>query len=165
MYLGYLGWSAGSFDPKYILSLNPSGTPETGFTDVPLITKCFASRSHGSRNSPQEPSAPLYEPPASTKPAGPGGIPPGGDNRARLRSTSAAKIRVQGYKPTSSLVPEITSTPIVPSTKLGNAGAPFLSGQAIPKVPTTLVTAVKPSPASSSLTPEEIGDDDECEES
>ena len=165
MYLGYLGWSAGSFDSKYILSLNPSGTPETGFTDVPLITKCFASRSHGSGNSPQGPPAPLYEPPASTKPAGPGGIPPGGQNRARLRSTPAANILVQEYKPPSSLVTEITYATIVTSTKLGNAGAPFLPGQAIPKVPTTLVTAVKPSPASSSLTPEEIRDDDECEES
>lgn len=46
VYLGYLGWAAGSFEETYILSLIPTGsdTDPDKMIDQPLITKCFASK-------------------------------------------------------------------------------------------------------------------------
>ena len=45
VYLGYLGWSAGSFDNTYPLSLTP--TPKDGTKDVPLMKQCFAGQFSG----------------------------------------------------------------------------------------------------------------------
>lgn len=47
VYMGYLGWGAGSFDETYALSLTPEGgdgdeaTRKTPMKDVPLMTECF----------------------------------------------------------------------------------------------------------------------------
>lgn len=46
-YLGYLGWGAGSFDDTYELSLTPKDNGAGSFTDVPLLTKCFAAQFNG----------------------------------------------------------------------------------------------------------------------
>jgi len=43
VYLGYLGWAAGSFSTSYILSLTPFGNATAGWTDQPLLTQCFAT--------------------------------------------------------------------------------------------------------------------------
>ncbi|KAL8812093.1 MAG: hypothetical protein Q9200_001297 [Gallowayella weberi] len=43
VYLGYLGWGAGSFDATYKLAL----TPTEGMKDVPLMTQCFAKKFDG----------------------------------------------------------------------------------------------------------------------
>ena len=40
VYLGYLGWGAGSFDQTYMLSLTPNDVGGT-MQDQPLLTKCF----------------------------------------------------------------------------------------------------------------------------
>ena len=42
VYLGWVGWSAGSFQSSYVLSLDPSGG-----TDVPLVKQCFAGKFGG----------------------------------------------------------------------------------------------------------------------
>ena len=42
VYLGWVGWAAGSFASSYPLSLLPSGS-----TDVPLVTQCFAGKFQG----------------------------------------------------------------------------------------------------------------------
>ena len=57
VYLGMLGWAAGSFDPtSYVLSLTPTQSGTT-WTDQPLLTKCFADKfSGGSGNSSTTPS-------------------------------------------------------------------------------------------------------------
>ena len=57
VYLGILGWAAGSFDPtSYVLSLTPTQSGTT-WTDQPLLTKCFADKfSGGSGNSSTTPS-------------------------------------------------------------------------------------------------------------
>ena len=57
VYLGMLGWAAGSFDPtSYVLSLTPTQSGTT-WTDQPLLTKCFAEKfSGGSGNSSTTPS-------------------------------------------------------------------------------------------------------------
>lgn len=47
VYMGYLGWGAGSFDETYALSLTPEGGDgdeamrKTPMKDVPLMTECF----------------------------------------------------------------------------------------------------------------------------
>lgn len=47
VYMGYLGWGAGSFDETYALSLTPEGgdgdeaTAKPPMKDVPLMTECF----------------------------------------------------------------------------------------------------------------------------
>lgn len=47
VYMGYLGWGAGSFDETYALSLTPEGgdgdeaTAKAPMKDVPLMTECF----------------------------------------------------------------------------------------------------------------------------
>lgn len=47
VYLGMLGWAAGSFDPtSYVLSLTPTQTGSK-WTDAPLLTKCFAGKFQG----------------------------------------------------------------------------------------------------------------------
>ena len=40
VYLGYLGWAAGSFDKTYELVLTPTFT-NGGWVDTPLVTSCF----------------------------------------------------------------------------------------------------------------------------
>ena len=40
VYLGYMGWGAGSFDQSYKLTLTPKDNGGT-FEDQPLLTKCF----------------------------------------------------------------------------------------------------------------------------
>ena len=57
VYLGMLGWGAGSFDPtSYVLSLTPTQSGNT-WTDQPLLTKCFADKfSGGSGGSSTTPS-------------------------------------------------------------------------------------------------------------
>ena len=47
VYLGYLGWGAGSFDATYELALTPKDNGAGSFTDVPLMTKCFAAQFTG----------------------------------------------------------------------------------------------------------------------
>ncbi|KAL8998498.1 MAG: hypothetical protein Q9169_002441 [Polycauliona sp. 2 TL-2023] len=53
VYMGYLGWGAGSFDDKYELSLTPVGgdgdaeAQKTPMTDVPLMTECFIKQFSG----------------------------------------------------------------------------------------------------------------------
>ncbi|KAL9010333.1 MAG: hypothetical protein Q9173_004726 [Seirophora scorigena] len=44
VYMGYLGWGAGSFDQTYELSLTPEGDLRKGtpMKSVPLVTECFA---------------------------------------------------------------------------------------------------------------------------
>ncbi|KAF8322010.1 glycoside hydrolase family 5 protein [Clavulina sp. PMI_390] len=51
VFLGYVGWGAGSLDPSYNLSLTPTET-STGWTDAGLITQAFQ----------------LYVPPATVSP-------------------------------------------------------------------------------------------------
>lgn len=46
VYLGILGWAAGSFDDTYILTLSPTEDGGT-WTDKPLLTKCFAEKFQG----------------------------------------------------------------------------------------------------------------------
>ena len=46
VYLGMLGWAAGSFDNTYVLSLTPTQSGST-WTDQPLLTKCFAGKFQG----------------------------------------------------------------------------------------------------------------------
>lgn len=41
VYLGYVGWAAGSFASSYTLSLTPSGSNSTGWTDSAQVTKCL----------------------------------------------------------------------------------------------------------------------------
>lgn len=49
VYLGMLGWAAGSFDPDaYVLSLTPHVDEKTKkMTDQPLLTKCFVEKFKG----------------------------------------------------------------------------------------------------------------------
>lgn len=42
-FLGYVGWSAGSFDSTYELTLTPTNNGGT-WTDVPLMKQCFARK-------------------------------------------------------------------------------------------------------------------------
>ena len=50
VYLGWVGWAAGSFDQSYALSLRPLGA-DTGSVvagpDVELVTQCLAGKFHG----------------------------------------------------------------------------------------------------------------------
>lgn len=39
VYLGWIGWGAGSFDSSYILNMSPSGN-----TDTPLVAQCLAAK-------------------------------------------------------------------------------------------------------------------------
>lgn len=57
VYLGYLGWSAGSFAADYILSLTPFGDAVNGWRDQDLLTKCFANAA-GSTPPPKVTSTP-----------------------------------------------------------------------------------------------------------
>lgn len=57
VYLGYLGWSAGSFAADYILSLTPFGDDVNGWTDQEMLTKCFANAA-GSGPPPKVTSKP-----------------------------------------------------------------------------------------------------------
>jgi len=43
VYLGYLGWAAGSFSVTDKNSLTPFGDAKSGWTDQELLTKCFAA--------------------------------------------------------------------------------------------------------------------------
>ncbi|MCJ1407784.1 Endoglucanase EG-II [Ptychographa xylographoides] len=47
VYLGYLGWAAGSFGTDYILSMTPFGSAAEGWTDQKLMSQCFAANSSG----------------------------------------------------------------------------------------------------------------------
>ncbi|KAI4275088.1 MAG: hypothetical protein LQ337_003460 [Flavoplaca oasis] len=48
VYMGYLGWGAGSFDETYELSLTPEGGEGKGpMKDVPLMTECFIKQFAG----------------------------------------------------------------------------------------------------------------------
>ncbi|KAK3670877.1 Endoglucanase EG-II [Recurvomyces mirabilis] len=46
VYLGWIGWAAGNFDPSYVLSEVPTQNSDGSFTDVPLVTQCIAGKFH-----------------------------------------------------------------------------------------------------------------------
>ncbi|MCJ1387675.1 hypothetical protein MMC18_000518 [Xylographa bjoerkii] len=48
VYLGYIGWAAGSFATNYVLSMTPFGSAATGWTDQELVSQCFAMGASGS---------------------------------------------------------------------------------------------------------------------
>ncbi|MCJ1468577.1 Endoglucanase EG-II [Pseudocyphellaria aurata] len=91
VYLGYLGWSAGSFDSQYVLSLSPNGN-----TDVPLISNCFGSRSGKANQSPQPP---LAQKAAGNSNGQSPGTPPAGNGKVRPAGRPPArngKVRPPG---------------------------------------------------------------------
>ena len=47
VYFGWIGWSAGNFDPSYVLSEVPTQNADGSWTDVPLVTKCVAGEFNG----------------------------------------------------------------------------------------------------------------------
>ncbi|MCJ1419192.1 hypothetical protein MMC32_005545 [Xylographa parallela] len=51
VYLGYVGWAAGSFAPDYVLSMTPFGSAAAGWTDQELVSQCFAMGATGSNSS------------------------------------------------------------------------------------------------------------------
>lgn len=46
VFLGYVGWSAGNFDPSYVLSEVPTDTG-SGWTDTALTKACLAPKTLG----------------------------------------------------------------------------------------------------------------------
>ena len=119
-YLGFLGWSAGSFDPtSYVLSLTPTQSGST-WTDQPLLTKCIAGKfSGGSGTGTTPPSSG-----GSSTPPSSGGtsVPPpsGGSSTYGGSSVPAA---------TGSPAP-ITSSYAPVSTSAGSGGnAPISYGR------------------------------------
>ena len=56
VYLGYLGWAAGSFATNYILSLTPFGDATSGWTDQELVTQCFVTGGGADSSSPPPPA-------------------------------------------------------------------------------------------------------------
>lgn len=185
VYLGYTGWAAGSFDRNYVLILTPNGNPATGFTDQPLLSKCFAMFKPGGFPNPpassQSFSAALDTTPASTLPARnsqsqPASTPSAisSKNHPFIPETalpvgpSSAEDHIPEYQPTPALVGEndILATPLI--NKPSNAGASFTAGGQPPRnsypvhtyVPTTFSTAVKPSPTTSNMAQENPQEDD-----
>lgn len=137
VYLGYLGWSAGSFAPDYILALTPFGDAKSGWKDQELLTKCFAAGG-GSGPAPKPSTTP--EPlPKSAAPSiigaktfavvipGPGGIRP-------VAASTADNPNQLGVRPTKTSAKHTVSTPRVNS----HTGSP--------NTHTTTLTPV-PSPA------------------
>ncbi|MCJ1436795.1 hypothetical protein MMC27_006177 [Xylographa pallens] len=51
VYLGYIGWAAGSFATDYVLSMTPFGNAAMGWTDQELVSQCFAMGATGSNYS------------------------------------------------------------------------------------------------------------------
>ena len=47
VYLGWIGWAAGQFDPSYVLSEVPTQNSDGSWTDVPLVSKCVAGEFNG----------------------------------------------------------------------------------------------------------------------
>ncbi|KKY15485.1 putative glycoside hydrolase family 5 protein [Phaeomoniella chlamydospora] len=47
VYLGYVGWGAGSFATSYVLSLTPFGDNATGWTDQQLVSQCLRRNQTG----------------------------------------------------------------------------------------------------------------------
>ncbi|KAL8802259.1 MAG: hypothetical protein Q9182_003910 [Xanthomendoza sp. 2 TL-2023] len=78
VYLGYLGWGAGSFDATYELAL----TPTEGMKDVPLMTQCFAKMFDGGAGTGASSSSggnDTLSGPSTTNDTS-GGTPGGSDN-------------------------------------------------------------------------------------
>ncbi|KAK4692508.1 hypothetical protein P7C71_g4713, partial [Lecanoromycetidae sp. Uapishka_2] len=66
VFLGYVGWAAGSFQISYVLSLVP-----TGNLDVPLMTECFAGKFGGGAGTGNDTTTPPSSPaPVSSAAAG-----------------------------------------------------------------------------------------------
>lgn len=108
-FLGYLGWSAGSFDSTYVLSLVPEGGK-----DQPLMEKCFAAKfGGGAGTNPAAPvpsSKPETAPPSS--PAAGGAVaPPSSSNSAPAQSATSAQ-------PTITSAPAANATLQLPSSAL-----------------------------------------------
>ncbi|MCJ1377900.1 hypothetical protein MMC17_000996 [Xylographa soralifera] len=51
VYLGYIGWAAGSFATNYVLSMTPFGSAATGWSDQELVSQCFAIGATGSNST------------------------------------------------------------------------------------------------------------------
>ncbi|MCJ1238836.1 Endoglucanase EG-II [Varicellaria rhodocarpa] len=51
VYLGYVGWAAGSFASSYVLSLTPTGSASAGWVDQPLVSQCFAAQFNGTNTT------------------------------------------------------------------------------------------------------------------
>lgn len=163
MYLGYIGWSAGSFARNYILNLSPAGS-----ADVPLVTKCFISKSGKPRNPPQLPPAPLNRPPTPLD-GPPAPANPARKFKAQIKGTPTTLATA--VKPTEDVKPfkAVKPSPAVkqprasPSPTLEENGDDVGAVKVSPAVKP--FKAVKPSPAvklspdSSSSTLEENEDD------
>ena len=44
VFLGYIGWAAGNFDPSYVLSEIPTDEGNGTWTDTALVTACLAPK-------------------------------------------------------------------------------------------------------------------------
>ncbi|KAI4093789.1 MAG: hypothetical protein LQ348_006090 [Seirophora lacunosa] len=130
VYMGYLGWGAGSFDQTYELSLTPKGDPRKGtpMKSVPLVTECFARlfSGTGSGNSSSSGGDSSYSGTGSSsgggnippKPSSPNNIPPyptntgGSGNGGVPMSTGGAMPNGQGaYQPTTFAISYTSSPP------------------------------------------------------
>ena len=112
VYLGVLGWAAGSFDDTYILTLSP--TQEGGkWADKPLLTKCFAGKFQGGSG-------------ATTPPSGGGESGSGG---------SSAGVSSAAPGPTSSEIGDAFSTAAPASSQTQYLGGilPHLTGTLPPQ--------------------------------
>ncbi|KAJ7203800.1 endoglucanase [Mycena pura] len=54
VFLGYVGWSAGNFDPSYILSEVPTNTAGSTWTDTELVAQCMAPKAGAQKGSTGE---------------------------------------------------------------------------------------------------------------
>lgn len=120
-YLGFLGWSAGSFDPSYILSL----TPTDSGADQALLTKCIAGKFSGgsgtsNSSTPSPPSASGtgsggggYS--GSPSPSDSGSPPVGGGNPGQSSPVESASPQ-----PNNPSLASPTTTP--PPASTANAG-------------------------------------------
>lgn len=141
VYMGYLGWAAGSFDATYKLALTP-----TGNQDVPLMTQCFAKLFSGSGASPP-PSGP-----ATT--GGSGVLPPASSSGGNLPPVPSQSFPSAPY-PTGGSSSGPTGTGGTGAGATGTGGMPMPTG-GLPGGqggyrPTTFATVTTPSSAAAGL--------------
>lgn len=165
VFLGYVGWAAGSFQTTYVLSLVPVGN-----NDVPLVAKCFAAKFDGGAGSGNDTSTPPSSPvpvssaaaisgarlssdmagplPAASSGA-PAGLPVGGGSMPSIGggsaspATSAAPSIGGASQPIGGGSPLATSVAAAaPTSTISPASLPSVGGGSVPtlSVPVTMST-------------------------
>ncbi|KAL8939154.1 MAG: hypothetical protein Q9216_003508, partial [Gyalolechia sp. 2 TL-2023] len=107
VYMGYLGWGAGSFDETYELSLTPN---EETMKDVPLMTECFVKLFSGSAGSPPSSGS------GNTPPSSGSGDTPPSSGSGNTSPSSGSNDTLPSYGSGNSPPSGSSNTPPSPGT-------------------------------------------------